>query len=238
MRQQSSFGVSLRCEKWRWEVIGGGRGRRDATGASERRVRSEQKGTWFASRLQASKSSARPGVSAHWMGVKFHSNENGERLFETPAWNLGWRVNYSWYSALTWSVKQTQNGPKPSLPSRLFYPEADLAAVNNANMLYLEKWILLEHIYSLRQDVHHAFGQDGCFFSCCGLGAIEISWGELEESDSCHRAIKSKIFLLHVRRQQQRWKMKVRLRFPLIQLSPWLFPTSRAETHQRLRWLR
>lgn len=180
-----------------WKVTmgseGRGPGRRDATGASERRVCSEQKGTWFTNRLQASKNSARPGVSAHWMGVKFHSNDNGERLYETSAWNLGWRVNYSWYSALTWDVKQTQNGPKPSLPSRLFYPEADLAAVNNARMLYLKK------MDSSWTYLLTATGRSSClwarrlFFSYCSLQTIEISWGEIEQSDSCHRAIKSNI---------------------------------------------
>lgn len=56
-------------------------------------------------KLQASKNSARPGVSIHGLGVKFHGHENRERPCKTAAWNLGWWVNYSWYYALTCGVK-------------------------------------------------------------------------------------------------------------------------------------
>lgn len=82
-------------------------------------------------------------TSAHFLGVEFHSHENRELLHKTAAWSSGWRVNYSWYSALTLSVKLTQSRPKLPLPLGLYNSEANLAAVNDAKMLYLEKWICL-----------------------------------------------------------------------------------------------
>lgn len=140
----------------------------------------------------ASKKSAKPGVSVHYLGVKFHSDENRKHLHENPAWNLGCRVNYSYYSVLTWSVKSTQSRPKLSLPLELCYSETDLAAINDAKMLYLEKQIYLSIFAHCSKMFIVPLGKTIAFLAAASERHGDIS-GRIRRSDSCHRAIKGSI---------------------------------------------
>lgn len=63
---------------------------------------SEQKWKWSTGYKLAK---SQQGQRTPCLGAKFHSHESGERLHITAAWNSWKRVNYSWYSALTWGVK-------------------------------------------------------------------------------------------------------------------------------------